>query len=227
MANETRFLSRIVRTQIPEYNKYILNNMAVIEDDFLCDWCPIWCPSILIIGCAVACFFTVTTGCYFCAMYGTYLSMGCDAACLAVCAAEEGNDYPFYVSSIAYTGGYGSYAVNNPSNLIGPNSDGASVHLHASNYGDTAQIIGELNAVASGDIYIYGCSGSGGYYSDLYVYVSYDYNSWDLVSVQTITATSPYSIYIGEASNFRYIAITGYDSGNSVCLYLDAVSVDS
>lgn len=129
------------------------------------------------------------------------------------------------MSSITFAGGYASYAVDNPSNILGSSNDGNYAHMHAANYGDTAQIFGEMNAEVTGDIYFYGCSGPGGYYSDLYVYVSYDNYNWDFVNAVEITETSPYSIYIGYASNFRYIALCGYDNGCSVCLYLDAVSV--
>jgi hypothetical protein len=87
-----------------------------------------------------------------------------------------------------------------------------------------------MNREAHGHIEIYGYSGPGGYYSDLYVYVSDDNQNWYQVgSMQTITATSPYWIDVGTYSgNFRYIKIVGYDSPDrwlSVCLWLDCVQV--
>ncbi len=226
IADEIKLLSKLVKTQISEYNRNILNNTAVIQDGFWCDWCPIWCPGLLLVGCGIACLLSWSTGCYFCGAYGTYLLQGCDAVCAFVCVYEMSQQPSRWLSSITYTGGYGGYAVGNPSNLLGPYSDNQFAHLHASNYGDCAQIFGMLNEATTGDIYIQGCSGPGGYYSDLYVYVSYDNQNWYWVNTLRITSTSSYSIHVGHVSNsFRYIAINGYDSGFSVCLYLDAVSV--
>jgi hypothetical protein len=82
-----------------------------------------------------------------------------------------------------------------------------------------------MGVTLSGDIYIYGHSGFGGYLSDMYVYALDEYLNWYYVNKITVTDTSDYAIYIGYASSFRYIEIAGYDSGYSVCLYLDAIRV--
>ena len=227
MANETQLLSRMVRTQIPEYNNNILNNIAVIQDGFWCDWCPVICPSAILIGCVIACYFSLGAGCSFCTSYVEYLSMGCEVACAVICGLEEeGPPQVSWASSIFYTGGSGSYTVGNPGGLIGPHSDNEFVHLHACNPGDCAQVFVELNEEATGYISIYGCSGVG-YSSDMWVYVSPDSENWYFLDYQTITGTLPYSMYVGYVSSFpvKYIAINGFDAGNSVCLYLEAVSV--
>jgi len=90
-------------------------------------------------------------------------------------------------------------------------------------------IVGSIGWEATGHVYLYGYS-VWGFYSDLQVWVSNDYQNWDQVGyTQTITDTSPYWIDVGTPSGtFRYIAIVGYDSPErwlSVCLYLDSVRV--
>jgi len=81
-----------------------------------------------------------------------------------------------------------------------------------------------MNADAHGHIELYGYSAPG-YYSHLYVYVSSDYQNWDLVASKTITTTSPYWIDCGTSGNFIYIYILVYDSGFSALLYVDSVRV--
>jgi hypothetical protein len=83
-----------------------------------------------------------------------------------------------------------------------------------------------MNTASGGNICIRGWSTSG-YYSDLYVYVSNDNQNWVTVATLCITQSSPYWITVGTVkSNFLYIAVAGYDSGNSVNLHLDAVRVN-
>jgi hypothetical protein len=132
----------------------------------------------------------------------------------------------YWVSSINWYGWDGTGNVENPENLVGSSNDGQYATLYAGNPGDTGRIIGNMNANAHGHIELYGYSASG-YYSDLYVYVSSDYQNWDLVTYsKTITATSPYWIDCGTHSgNFIYIYILVYDSGCSALLYVDSVRV--
>jgi hypothetical protein len=124
---------------------------------------------------------------------------------------------------------YGGW-VDDAENLNGGSNDGNFAHIHCPNYypeNDMAMIIATLDKETSGHIAIYGRSGEG-YYSDLLVYVADEYPSenWECVNSLTITQSSPYWISIGDFSgNFRYIAVVGYDSQNSVCLYLDSVRV--
>ncbi|MBN1244164.1 hypothetical protein JXA31_01060 [Candidatus Bathyarchaeota archaeon] len=113
--------------------------------------------------------------------------------------------------------------------INGSYHDGNSATIYAPDYPDRADIIGTLNeeVVGGGHVYIYGCSYPGGYLSDMYVYVSSNYQDWYQVgSMMTITATSPYWIDVGTyGSSFRYVRIVGYDSHNSVRLVLDCVRV--
>ena len=118
--------------------------------------------------------------------------------------------------------------VDNAEYIMGSSNDGNFAHIHCPNSPDMAVIFGTMNTEASGHIEIYGKSGPGGYYSNLYVYVADEYPSenWQFVNMLTITNTSPYWIDVGTPSGvFRYIAVVGYDSANSVCLYLDSVRV--
>jgi hypothetical protein len=130
----------------------------------------------------------------------------------------------YYVTSTTYYTDGGS--VNNHENLAGNSNDGNFAYIYCGNPPDMAQIYGAMNGEASGQVEIYGNSYSG-YYSDLYVFVSSDYQNWDQVgSKVTVTSTSPYWINFGQASgSFLYIVLVGYDSANSVKLDLDSVRV--
>jgi hypothetical protein len=68
---------------------------------------------------------------------------------------------------------------------------------------------------------------SPGYYSHLYVYVSYNNQDWDQVCSQTVYPGSVHSIDCGSyEDDFRYIAIVVYDDyGASGSVHVDAVSV--
>jgi hypothetical protein len=86
-----------------------------------------------------------------------------------------------------------------------------------------------MNDVAHGHIYLYGYSASG-YYTHLYVYVSYNNNyDWTRTSVQTVYPSSAAWIDCGSYSgNFRYIAIAAIDdNGMSANIYIDSVRVTS
>jgi hypothetical protein len=131
------------------------------------------------------------------------------------------------VSSITDYSWYGSSAgVANPNNLIGSSNDGQYAEIYAGNYHDEAMIVGAMNAVAHGHVELYGYSASG-YYSHLYVYVSYDYSNWYQVTSQTVNPGSAHWIDCGYYSgSFRYIAIVAYnDQGLSGRIYVDSVKV--
>ena len=122
-----------------------------------------------------------------------------------------------------YQGGW----IDNTGYIKGDSNDGNFAHIHCSNQGDMAMIEGTMDKETSGRIAIYGKSGSG-YQSDLYVYVADEYPSenWQFVKSLTITNTTAQWIDIGTSPiKFRYIEVVGYDSGNSVCLYLDSMRV--
>jgi len=117
-------------------------------------------------------------------------------------------------------------SVSDHENLAGSYPDGDFAHIYCGNHPDMAQIYGSMNREASGQVEVYGNSYSG-YYSDLYVYVSDDYENWDQVGSEvTVTATSPYWIDFGPSTgSFLYIVVAGYDDPNSVKLDLDSVRV--
>jgi hypothetical protein len=130
----------------------------------------------------------------------------------------------YWVANTTYYADGGS--VSDHENLAGSYPDGDFAHIYCGNYPDMAQIYGSMNREASGQVKVYGNSYSG-YHSDLYVYVSDDYENWDQVGSEvTVTATSPYWIDFGQATDsFLYIVAVGYDSANSVKLDLGSVRV--
>ena len=126
-----------------------------------------------------------------------------------------------------------SASVSNPSGLCGSSPDGNYATLYAGNYGydghqdDMAYIIANMNEEASGTVYVNGYS-SAGYSSSIYVYVSNDGTNWYLLpdGYQIITADQPYYIDCGSsATNFQYVCILAYDTGDSVKLNVDSVQV--
>jgi hypothetical protein len=134
----------------------------------------------------------------------------------------------YYVSSITHTQAYGYGAVNNPNGLIGSSNDGSYVQLWGGNPNDGGQIVGSMNQEAHGHVYLYGHSGNG-YYTHLYVWVSYNNNGdWgNPISVQTVSGTNDRWIDCNTPSgNFRYIAIVGIDdNGMSSNIFIDSVKV--
>jgi hypothetical protein len=134
------------------------------------------------------------------------------------------------VSSINSQGHSSGGSVNNPNYLIGAN-DGQYTHLHASNSGDYAWIVGKMNTPAAGHVYVYGYSVTGtggGYVSHLVVSVSSDGYTWTTLSDQMISpGSSPYNIDCGSTTySFNYIKFyVDYHYGYSAGLNLDAVHV--
>lgn len=134
---------------------------------------------------------------------------------------------PFYVSGIitSQTGGIGDGSVSNAGGLIGNGPDGNYANIYGGNPGDGGQITGQMSGVAGGNIQIYGYSTSG-YYSNLYVYVSMDDSTWyQIGNYVTVSSSTAYWISIGYYADFKYIAVCGYDSYDSVNLHLDCVKV--
>jgi hypothetical protein len=121
---------------------------------------------------------------------------------------------------------YGDGWVYNPTGLVGSSPDYNWAFIWGPSYGSGGNIAGSMNTVAGGNVYVYGCSG----YectSDLLVFASYDYQNWyQIGETITVTWSSPEWISIGTSlSCFKFIAVVGYNTGNPVALYLDAVKV--
>ena|GEM_PF-903766 len=137
--------------------------------------------------------------------------------------------YP-YVSSIAGQTVYGYGAVNNPNGLKGSVPDGDYVQLYGGNYGDGANIVGQLNTASSGgNIWMYAYSGNG-YYTRVYTFVSNSNNGpWTQTKYQTVIGTGLGGQWINCGSyngNFQYVAIAAInESGYSAKLFVDAVEV--
>jgi hypothetical protein len=133
----------------------------------------------------------------------------------------------YYVSSIVAYTPYGYGVVNNPYGLIGSSNDGSYAQIYGGNLNDGGNIVGFMNAPAHGNIELYGYSAPG-YYTHLYVYVSYNNNNdWVLTRVQTVYPGSAAWINCGSyGSNFRYIAIAAIDdNGMSANILIDSVKV--
>ena len=230
MANEAKLLSNIVKTNLPEYNKYILENTAIIMDDWLA---CILCAAVFYIAigatCAAACGCTALMGCGICLQIlalEEYWSNGVTYMCEEIlgCWGENQPTYRYLTGTSEYE--YYSI-INNHEYLRGSAIDSNNAQIYCPNPPSMGQIIGTFNEeYVHGLLQIYGKTAPGGYLSDLYVYVSTDNQNWDYVGYQQITSTSPYWIDFGYVEDcFKYIAIVGYNSGYSVNLYLDCVRV--
>jgi len=192
-------------------------NWETMDCSFYCGGICIWCPP----GAGILC------------------DVACGWLCGIVCDTLKGDPPPpvdpppdpvtYWVSSITQYGTWGSGAVNNPNGLTGSSPDGSYVQLWGGNYGDGGQIVGWMNQVAHGDIWLYCYSGTG-YYTHIYTYVSYNNNNdWTQTSVQTVygDGSGAHWIKFGSYSGaFRYIAIAAIDdNGMSANIFVDAVNV--
>lgn len=82
---EAKGLSQLVRKQLPEYNKEILNSSAILMDpEPLCTICQEFaCPLLAVGGCWLVCW-VYPAVCIYCATliyYYDELGYGCDVAC--------------------------------------------------------------------------------------------------------------------------------------------------
>lgn len=129
-----------------------------------------------------------------------------------------------YVASISSTSTYGYGSVDNAWGLTGSGADGNYAWIWGGNYGDGGNIVGAMNTVAGGTIVVVAHSNPG-YYSNMLVYTSYDGYSWTLVGQKTVT-NFPTIYVIGTVNyGFKYVAVVGYDQGNSVALNVDMLGV--
>jgi hypothetical protein len=135
----------------------------------------------------------------------------------------------YYVSSIAQYSTWAYGQVHNPDSLIGNSNDGNYAQIYGGNLNDGGNIVGWMNDVAHGHVYLYGYSAPG-YYTHMYVYVSYNNNNdWTEITRQTVYPSSAGWIdCCSYSGNFRYIAIAAIDdNGMSANLYIDSVRVTS
>jgi hypothetical protein len=139
-------------------------------------------------------------------------------------ASPASSYYVAIVTSNNY-GRYGSGSISNPNGLVGSGTDGSYVNIYGGTPGDGGWIIGNMNAVAGGSVKIWAYSATG-YYSNTYAYASYDGTNWFMVG-QAITVTGSNVYVFGTITmSFKYIAVSGYDQGNSVNLYIDRLAAD-
>ena len=160
----------------------------------------------------------------YCDSWGEAANLYADS--VLVIPSPPQSEYYWVYNSTEYE--YYNGHVYNVEYVNGSYHDSNSAHIGCPNYPDRAEIVGVLNeeVVGGGQVEIYGYSHPGGYYSDMYVYVSSNQQDWVSVGNMTITATSPYWIDVGTCgSSFRYIKIVGHDTYNSVALNIDCVRV--
>jgi len=200
--------------------------------DYFCgDGLPNWSTLV----CAGVC----SGLCSQCSVEPFFCTFICGTLCEEVCKAivkgltpspinTPSEPITYYVSNVYDWTVHGYGAVNNRQGLLGSVPDGSYVQLYGGNRNDGGQIIGYMNAVAHGDIWVYGYSGTG-YYTHFYVYVSNDYVNWQLVKVQTVYGDGKGADWISCGSysgNFRYIGLAAIDdNGMSANIYIDAVNV--
>jgi hypothetical protein len=243
MAEEVKNLSRVIKTQLPSYDKTILFSDAAIEDGVWSDYCTIFCPILGAALCA-SCIAGFAPGCVLCVTYATQLSMGCAMGCLAIQYLEEQGGQPsakYYAQYLTAATWYPTDSptahVWNGNNLLEPYSDHQFAQIYAGNYQEQAAVVVQLNNWAGGDIWITGFSYQG-YFTSYQVWVSDDNSDWGQNPLYS--STLPYSMwpnppnvnhdfYGGNSGydTFRYIAIVCYDSGNSCNLMVDCISVNS
>jgi hypothetical protein len=149
------------------------------------------------------------------------------SACVLMDAVHVVGASENIVSSIINQQHSSGGAVNNPNNLKGKN-DGLYTHLHASNSGDYAWIVGNMNSPTTGHVYIFGRS-TVGYTSHLVVSVSADGYTWLNIADKMINGVKPGANYFdcGSATYpFNYIKFyVDYHTGYSAALDIDAVHV--
>ena len=118
-------------------------------------------------------------------------------------------------------GGSGAF-VYTPSYLEGPQDDGQLAYLVAVGNNGYAWITGAMSANADGYITLSGQCGEG-YTANLLIYVSTDYNTWNLAGSTTVSGSTAHIIYCGEWPGFNYIGISVV--GPNSALAIDAVHV--
>jgi hypothetical protein len=141
------------------------------------------------------------------------------------------SQYPYFVSSIYDTYTWGSGTVTNQEDLEGSYSDNNYANIYGQNVGDGGYIIGEMDGIAGGTLWIRAYGGSGYQGNILHVYVSLTGQQNDWVCIGGFWLDSPEWIYVGPHINpFKYIAVAGlYTSWPSwpLALHIDAVSASA
>jgi hypothetical protein len=138
---------------------------------------------------------------------------------IAVASAAYGQ------SVVAYAGIEDGF-VSNPNGILGSSPDDSYARLYGGNLGDGGVIdVYMSSTVSSGaPVYLYSYSAPG-YYSHVYVYVSYDNSNWHLVGSGYVYPDDPGWLYCGDAPiTYRYIGIAAYDDeGWSANFYIDCI----
>lgn len=242
MAKGLKSLSKLVKNELGDYDRKILQSIAVMTDDS-CSDCQWWCN--ILIGYVTCSIYDVVLGYAVCVGLGfaggipglicgiiwtllitAICSVGVPPYCYNICQ-YGGYCTPetHYVSVIRDYAPFGSGSVTNVNGLLGSSDDGNSVHIYGSNNGDGGNIAGNLDSDAHGDIRIRAKTGVN---TRVYVYIATTYGSWLLVDDIWINSPSYSSISFGSIpADFRYVAIAAYDAGAPSNLYVDNLKVVS
>ena len=138
-------------------------------------------------------------------------------------AAPLTTPYFAYVTSNSI---FGSGQVNNPGYIVGPSPDGYFAQIYGGNSGDGGEIAGLMSTTVAGgsnNVAIYQYSTSG-YYSNEIIYVATSSTGpWTQIANPTISSSTAQWYYYSSSSAYTYVAIAGYDTGNSVNIHIDCV----
>ena len=231
IANEISQLSDVAKNELAQYDLVILNiGAAILDDAITC----LLCRSLFAIavegGCALIGTCTAGLGWVICNLilsYVNYWQSGLYFVCydLIDCMSYGVPDYNYLTWTDKYE--YAGALVNYPEGATDYLPNGQRCQIWCPNPPAMGQLIGSFDEeYVHGEIQFWGFSWIG-YYSDLYIFVSNDNYNWDYVGFQEITQEYPgdwidfgYYPYC-----FRYINLCGYDSGYSVDLLVDCVTV--
>lgn len=111
---------------------------------------------------------------------------------------------------------YGSGSITNPNNVLGlRDNQFANIKGTAANAG--GQIVTIMDRPMTGDIWIYARS-EPGYNTDLYTYVSFDFNTWTQTMIQTVSSSGGAQwVYCGTytKSDFIYVGLAAINDNNN------------
>ncbi|MCW4004124.1 MAG: rhodanese-like domain-containing protein [Candidatus Bathyarchaeota archaeon] len=235
MANELKSLSKLVHIEFRNYDREIIQSIALVTDDY-CWACMLVCgllinvvtcgpldfllvPAICVaagigtVGIAgVAC--VIVAGVLIGALCEGGIALGCEWVCheLHYCGIN-------YIEYITCAAPYGYGAVYNEQYMTGE-PDGWGAAIVGYYWGDGGVIAGQLTQMSSGGMYIRLHSAD---YTSLWVYTSLDNQDWECIGFDVVPPIYGYdNIYALNVDPYLYVAVAAM-AGSSVC----AIEIDS
>jgi hypothetical protein len=155
------------------------------------------------------------------------LALLCLAMFASITPQAKAQVVPLNSTDLAYVTGYsniGAGSVTNPGYIVGV-KDGYYAQIYGGNYGDGGEITGQMSAtVASGSTVKLWEYSASGYSSNELIYGGNSASGpWTLIASGTINSATPQYWSFTTSIAFTYISVTGYDTGNSVNLFIDCV----